>query len=176
MEASPQGVERSLRIRLTALFLAVSLIATLIGTMAPVATSEAEETYGEFEEALKHISTTPYIFGNNFMHCLIMFAPAAGPAYGLFIMYATGVTLKMFAVAKGADVFTAFLGIFLFPFAWMEYAAYALAMSQSVWLLRNLLKRRARQELVRTCVWITVCAIILLSAAVMEAWLLAQWK
>jgi len=175
MRTSLFGVEKSLRTRLIILFLIASFIATIFGTMTPVAYEEAKEVYKEFVESSEYISTAQFIFGNNFLHCLVMFVPAVGPVYGLYIMYNTGVMLKMFAVAQGVDVFLAFLGVFLFPFAWMEYIAYALAMSQSVLSLESLLKKQAMSELVRMCVWIAVCAVILLAAAAIEALLLAQW-
>jgi len=176
MEASFWRIEKSLTAYLILLFLAASFISTFLGTTAPVTQAEAEEIYKEFAESSKYISTAQFIFGNNFLHCLLMFIPAVGPPYGLYVMYNTGIILKMLAVAQGIDVFVALLGIFIFPFAWMEYVAYALAMSQSVSLLRRFLKREAKSELIRTCVWITLCAIILLVAAVMEALLIAHFE
>jgi len=176
MEFSFWGVEKSLTAYLILLFLAASFISTFLGAATPVTQAEAEEIYEEFLESSKYVSTAQFIFGNNFLHCFLMFIPAVGPPYGLYVMYNTGIMLKLLAVAQGIDVFVALLGIFLFPFAWMEYVAYALAMSQSVSLLRKVLRREAKPELVRTCVWVTVCAVILLVAAVMEALLIAHFE
>ncbi|KPV64682.1 MAG: hypothetical protein AOA65_0898 [Candidatus Bathyarchaeota archaeon BA1] len=152
--------------------LTASLVVTLAGTISWMSPSEAQGIVKEVEGQIPYLVSIAAIFGNNFMHCLIMFTPILGPIYALYVLYSTGRVLAAFAMVRGIAPFFLFGFTFLFPHAWVEYMAYALAMSQSVWLIVGLAQRRFKAEAINTCVSITVCALLLLLAAVIEISLL----
>lgn len=60
------------------IFITASLIVTSAATLMPMEPSEAEEIKEELEK-IKPLINVQLIFGNNFMHCLIMFIPFLGP-------------------------------------------------------------------------------------------------
>jgi len=156
------------RLLLTLILMATAIFICALGTFMPVDIKTANETAQEFEKAKEYIVSVPYIFGNNFMHCLIMFIPAAGVAYGMFVMFNTGYVIEMLAVAQGIPAPAAFVSLFFLPFTWMEFVSYSIAMGQSIILAFTLFKGKMGQKLYETFKWVTVCAIILLISAVIE--------
>jgi len=164
------------RARVVALIVAfiVSIIATFLGAVSSMGTSVAQGIVSEVEEATKYLMNVPAIFGNNFMHCLIMFTPILGPPYALYVLYSTGRILAAFAVVHGINPIALFGFTFLFPHAWLEYAAYALAISQSILLIVGTVQRRFKSEGINTCILITVCALLLLLAAAVEITILPK--
>ncbi|UCE96221.1 MAG: hypothetical protein JSV51_01015, partial [Candidatus Bathyarchaeota archaeon] len=58
--------------------------------------------------------------------------------------------------------------LFFTPILWLEFCAYSIAMAQStIWFLQ-MLRQRSKREAVRTCILITICALILSFSAVIE--------
>jgi len=156
-------------------FLVVSIGLMAVGTFMPVNRIEARTTYQELQNQFQYIATLPGIFGNNFFHSLIMFTPFIEPLYGALIFFNTGYVVAI--IAAGAptpvDAGSLFVRLFLFPHTWLELFAYALALSQSVFFAMAIVKGRFKQEAVRTCVIIAICALILLLAALLEVILIA---
>jgi len=160
------------RLVLTLTLLAVAIFICASGTFMPIDVETANSTYQEFEKSKEYVVNVPYVFGNNFMHCLIMFIPAAGVAYGMFVMFNTGYVIEMLAVAQGMPAPLAFVNLFLLPFTWMEFICYSIAMGQSIILAFTLFKGKIKHKLYETYKWITVCAIILLISALIEVLLI----
>jgi len=156
------------RLFLTLILMAVAIFVCMLGTFMPVDVKTANETAQEFEKAREYIVSVPYVFGNNFMHCLIMFIPMVGVAYGMFIMFNTGYIIEMLAVAQGIPAPIAFISLFLLPFTWMEFICYSIAMGQSIILTFKLFKGKIREKFNETYRWITLCAVILLISALIE--------
>ena len=156
------------RLYLILIFLIASIVVCASGTFMPVDVEYANQTAQEFEKAKEYITTVPYIFGNNFMHCLIMFVPVAGIAYGMFVLFNTGYHIAMFAIVEEYPPALVFLSYFLLPFFWMEFISFAIAMSESTILTFRLLKGEFRSKLHETCKWIAICALILLASAFIE--------
>lgn len=154
-------------------FFGAAVIIIYVGTLAPLNPADARTTYNELQNETKYIATVQGIFGNNFFHSLIMFTPFIGPLYGALIFFNTGIVIAIIASATNANTASLFFLLFLFPHTWLEFLAYSLAMSQSVFLSIAIVRGRFRQELVRTCVIIAVCALILLLAALAEVILIA---
>jgi hypothetical protein len=69
----------------------------------------------------------------------------------------------------GVPALPIFLLLFLFPFTWLEFFAYSIALTESVWLIRRIVQRRAVSELRSTGILIAVCASLLLAGAIIEA-------
>ena len=138
------------------------------GAALPVDPTEAGKIYNELQNEIQSINTVQSIFGNNFVHCLIMFTPFLGPLYGMFIFFNTGLVLGIIAAAEHVNVGLLFVSLFLMPHSWLEFIAYSFALSESILLSMAIFKRRFKRELKRTCIIITVCALVLLLAAVAE--------
>ncbi|MEM2917190.1 MAG: stage II sporulation protein M [Candidatus Bathyarchaeia archaeon] len=153
------------------IFFVVALFATLVGTYSPISYTEASETEKELKELAQH-STVSSIFGNNYMLCLFMFAPVIGPIFGIYVLYNTGWVIGAIAVSRGVDRALMFTSIFILPHAWLEYLAYSLAMTQSVWLLLKIFKGQFGKEVVPTAILIALDALILLAAAFVEIFLM----
>jgi hypothetical protein len=151
-----------------AVFFIVSVIVVAVGASMPVNRAEAETSYSELQNELKYVVNVPFIFGNNFMHTLIMFTPFVDPLYGMFVFFNTGVVLAILAIGTNVNAGLLFMFLFLFPHTWLEFAAYSLALSQSLFLTMAIFKKQFKKELTRTCIIISICALILLLAAVWE--------
>jgi hypothetical protein len=139
-----------------------------IGAAMPINSSEAKTTDEELRNEFQYIATVPGIFGNNFFHSLLMFTPFIGPIYGGLVFFNTGYVVAIIAAARGFPTGLLFTTLFLYPHTWLEFFAYSLALSQSAFLAMAIIKGRFKQEALRTCVIITICALILLLAAVVE--------
>ena len=166
-----QTVRFTLRKRMiiTGIFLAVALLATLLGmALLKIDVSEAESRMEDFQRQLEDLDDPRLIFGNNFLHSLVMFVPLLGPCWGSFVLNNTGVIIAVFGIAQGFSPFL-LLGLLMFtPVFWLEYGVYSVAMAQSMILFLKVLRREGREEAVRTCVLVTVCALLLLTSALIE--------
>jgi len=161
----------------TAVILAiVGFLTTLAGSLSSVNIAEAQGMVNQLDELRKLVEQLTldiqfkFIFGNNLMHCLFMFTPVLGPPYGLYVLYQTGRFIAATGVINGVNPLLLLFTTFLFPHAIMEYIAYGIAMSESLWLLYMAAKRRLRAELVNACKAIALAAVLLLAAAFIEVW------
>jgi hypothetical protein len=171
LEITPTRIKRILTMFLVLL---LAFITTFAGVVTPMMREEAEATKKEFEKFEKVPDELMFqlIFGNNFYICFLMFIPFLGPILGFYAFYNTGRVIGAVAIAEGADPATIFMAIFILPFAWLEYIAYSIAISQSFWLTLRIFRRKAKMELIKTCMFIVLCAIILIIAAVIETMLI----
>ena len=161
-------VSTRFRIAASVAALFVAVLFTLGGTLSQMDTAEAEIIYAEFENLASQIMGVQGIFLNNFFICLMMFVPVIGPLYAIFVMYSTGRVIAAIAIVRGVDPAALFATTFVFPHAWIEYVAYGLAISQSVWLIVGIPQHRFKAELVTTLKMIMLSALILLLAAIVE--------
>ncbi|MGB9853454.1 MAG: stage II sporulation protein M [Candidatus Bathyarchaeales archaeon] len=156
------------------MFFLLSFIVTIAGVLTPLSTKEAEEINKEMEQMQESVSNagafrgTAFIFGNNFMLCLLFFIPIAGPFFGCYVLYSTGVVIAAQSISASIHPVLTLLLLFIFPFTWLEFLAYSAAFSQSVWLTWRIIQHKARREFVNTCIMISICAIMLLAAAIVE--------
>lgn len=171
LKITPTRIKRILTMFLVLL---LAFLITFIGTITPVTQEEAEARRREFEkfERIPDEFMFQLIFGNNFYLCLLMFLPFLGPILGFYVLHNTGQVIGAVAIAEGFNPATTFITIFIFPFAWMEYIAYSIAISQSFWLTLSIFRRKFKVELFKTCIFIVLCAIILILAALIESLLL----
>ena len=157
--------------RVLALIIAflTSLAITLAGTLSSMSPLEAQVMKEEFERMAPYMMNVSAIFGNNLMYALIMFIPVLGPLSAFYVLYSTGRFIAAFAMVGGENPAFLFILTFFFPHAWIEYTAYALAISQSLWLTLRIAQRRSlKAEAKITCVSIAACAALLLLGAVVE--------
>ena len=161
------------RILTIAAFFLLSLIITIAGVLTPLSTSEANDIKQELEQIRENISLQ-LIFGNNFMICLALFVPVAGPVFGYYVLYSTGVVIAAESLSEGLPPLIIFLFLFAFPFTWLEFLVYSMAVAQSVWLSWRIIQHRGKRELVNTCIFISICAVMLLIAAIIEIAIIAM--
>jgi uncharacterized membrane protein SpoIIM required for sporulation len=170
----PSKIKRILTI---IFFFLLSVIITVAGTVTPLSSEDAASLGRGLEDTQNKVeSLTPdqkasFIFGNNFMICLIGFVPVFGPIFEGYVLYSTGVVLNAYATYKQAQVSPTllFFSLFLFPFTWLEFLAYSIAIAGSFWLTWRIIKRKFRMEIKNTCILMSMSAVILLTAAIIEA-------
>ena len=160
------------RIFSATIFLVISILITSMGMLVPLNQEEAELINNNLNQTVSSLSIdggmVQFIFGNNFMICLLMFIPLIGPLLGFFALFNTGIAINAISIAESYPSALVFIALFLTPIAWIEYAAYSTAISESVWLFKRILEKRGRRELRIACVFIAFCAILLLIGAIVE--------
>ncbi len=157
------------------IILVLAVLVTVIGSFIPLSKQDAYQLSNQLNQTLEQNrgsnTLTQYIFLNNFGICLLMFVPVIGPALGLFILFDTGLALGAIASTQGYPVFLGLFSLVLTPVFWLEFAAYSIAMAESIWLFRRLMQRRWR-ELKWTGMFIGICAGLLAIGAVVEVWII----
>jgi uncharacterized membrane protein SpoIIM required for sporulation len=175
-KASP----RRKRILSTIFILLVAIAITIGGSFMPISAQDANQISSDLNQTVSTIGNegalTQFIFGNNLLICLVMFVPVIGPLLGLFIMFNTGTAVGAIAVAGGYPPALALVALFITPVAWIEFAAYATAMTESIWLFRRLLQgfRMGLHELRKnTTMFIAICTVLLAIGAIVETALIS---
>jgi len=155
----------------------IALIVTIIGSLVPVDAQEASQINDNLNQTVTSLGEegvlTQFIFGNNFIICLLMFIPIIGPLLGFYALFNTGMVVSAIATAEGYPLFLVFFSLFLTPVFWLEFAAYSIAISESVWLFRRILQGRGWRELKNACIFVSICAVLLLLGAVIETALMS---
>lgn len=157
--------------------LIVALVITVVGSFMPMNSQEAKQINDELNKIVNSLSENgalmQYIFGNNFFICLLMFIPIIGPLLGFYVLFNTGTVVGAVATAGGYPPIVAFVALFLTPVAWLEFASYSVAMSESVWLFRRILQGRGKHEFKNASLFIALCAVLLLLGAITETALIS---
>jgi uncharacterized membrane protein SpoIIM required for sporulation len=160
-------------------FLFLSLIITVAGVLTPLSPEDADAISEETDqtrkvfESMHGVQRTAFVFGNNLMICLVIFVPVLGPMFGCYVLYNTGVVIAADSIAANVNPLLYFVLLFVFPFAWLEFIAYSAAFATSFWLTWRIIQRRLRSEIVTTGLFISICAVTLLLAAVIEIAMIA---
>lgn len=159
----------------TFLFILVgAIVLTAIGASIPISHSTATQLYDQVNQTVsqqKANGTVPqYIFLNNFRICLIFFIPVVGPLFGIVTFVSTGYAIGAEAQVLGFPPLLYVFAELLNPIFWIEFTAYSIAITESIWLLRRLRQKRYG-ELKNTAILIGVCAALLVVGAVVESML-----
>jgi hypothetical protein len=101
--------------------------------------------------------------------CLISFIPVAGPIFGCYALYNTGVYTAAYSLAHGLPPVIVLLFLFIFPDTWLEFLAYSIALSESFLLIWRIINGRGERELVNLGILVLFCAALLALGAVIEA-------
>ena len=175
LRVSRVRVSRSNRLKSLAIAIIACLVVTSFGTVLPIDPSEAQNLLGEIEGVEKALSSfgVALIFGNNLMHCLIMFTPFLGPFYGFYVLYSTGRFVAATASLHGSNPLALMAFMLIFPHAWLEYVSYGIAISESFWLSLMIVRHRFKAELNTAFKMISICAFLLLAAAFVETYLIS---
>lgn len=161
---APTKIKRILTI---ATFFLLSIIITVAGALTPLSLEEANEIGQQLEE-MRETVNVQLIFGNNFMICLVMFVPFVGPFFGCYVLYNTGIVIAAESITQGLSPLVVLVFLFVFPFTWLEFLAYSVAFAESVWLTWRIIRRDSKKEIVNACILISICAVTLLAAAIVE--------
>ncbi len=153
----------------------VAFIITIIGSYIPLSSQDALTLSNQVNQTLNanraSSTLTQAIFLNNFSICLLMFIPIAGAALGMFILFDTGLALGAIATTQGYPVWLGLASLVVTPVFWVEFAAYSIAMAESIWLFRRLTQKRWR-NLKWTAIFIGTCTGLLAIGAVVEVWII----
>jgi uncharacterized membrane protein SpoIIM required for sporulation len=155
--------------------LLLSVAVTTAGILTPLSNEESQSLSKQLEQMQQDIrnmailSSARTIFANNFEICLIMFVPIVGPFFGLYVLYNTGLVIGAKNATNGVPALLIFMLLFIFPFTWLEFFAYSIAFSESMWFTWRIVQRRAMSELRSAGILIGVCAGMLLAGAIIEA-------
>jgi Stage II sporulation protein M len=159
------------------IFFLIAVAVTIAGILTPMSAQDAENRTKDLNTTQQQIGKLPLwemvvaIFQNNFLICLIMFIPFVGFFIGSYVLYNTGLVVGAIGMTNQAHVpgILVFLSLFIFPFSWLEYIAYAMGFSGNLWLSWRLIKGRGLFELKRTAKLIAISAGLLFAGAVIEA-------
>ena len=153
---------------------AAFLTAFSAGAAIPLSDEEAKEVRDQFSEQIEGIDQNG-IFLNNVRIVLVMFIPAFGSGFGAFAGFATGTVFS--ALANGSPALSGVppLIILITPFGIMEVFAYGLAMSRSVMLIYQLIRKKPwREYAVPTLIEVGIVVVVLFAAAVIEWQIIEQ--
>jgi hypothetical protein len=138
-----------------------------IGAVMPLTQEEASRINNEREQLVENVSVQ-LIFGNNMMISLIMFVPVAGPIFGFLALYNTGTVFAAESMASGMPPLLIILYVLIIPVAWLEFLCYSTALAESVWLIQRARQGMMKRELKNAAILISIVAVTLLVAAIME--------
>jgi uncharacterized membrane protein SpoIIM required for sporulation len=169
---------RRKRILSTIVVFLVAIAITGLGSLMPIDSQEANKISSDLNQSVTALGNegalTQFILGNNLLICLMMFIPVIGPVLGLYIMFNTGTVVGAIAASGGYSPALALIALFITPVAWLEFAAYSTAMTESIWLFRRALQRLGFHELRKnTTMFIAICAVLLVVGAIAETALIS---
>jgi hypothetical protein len=173
----PTFEKRILTLGLSFLLTVSITMASLFYPLSAQEISDLDRELQQMQEEVKNMDvpqSTIHIFTNNFLICLIMFIPLAGPLFGSWVLHNTGVVISASSIINGYPPLFVFLLLFIYPFTWLEFISYSLAFSQSFWLLWRIVQRRGREEIKNTVLFIGFATLLLLIGAYIEALIIAQ--
>jgi preprotein translocase subunit SecG len=168
------------------LILALCITATILGTLVQLSAQDAKQLSDSTNGIITDNPTYPSLVGaillNNFKICLVMFIPIFGAAFGLFVLFSTGIGIRAILDTQstsGASTAistisptTAILALVFVGLTFvLEYVSYSIGIAESIWLYRRLTQRRWR-ELKTTGILIGIVAALLLTGALVESWVI----
>jgi preprotein translocase subunit SecG len=166
--------------------LALSITATILGTLVQLSAQDAKQLSDNTNGIITDNPTYPSLVGaillNNFKICLVMFIPIFGAVFGLFVLFSTGVGIRAILdtqSASGASAAistisptTAILALVFVGLTFvLEYVSYSIGIAESIWLYRRLTQRRWC-ELKNTGILIGIVAVLLITGALVESWVI----
>jgi len=167
---------RRKRLYLFLFVLVVTIVLTTLGSLVPINRQFAEQITAPLNQTLSQnqkTGTLPQaLFFHNFLICLLMFIPIFGTTFGFISLFITGYALGGISLLQNVPPLRNLSLLLVTPHTWLEFIAYSLAISESIWLMRRLIQKRF-SELKNTMILIGVCAGLLALAAIIETWLIS---
>jgi hypothetical protein len=176
-----EASSRRKRIYSAIFMLILAITVTFLGTLLPLTQQEAQQLNDQVAQISQNKTSTELavtIFTNNFFLCLAMFIPVFGAAFGLFVMFSTGVTLgaefqvqaanpTSSSVASISPTTAVLLLVFVALTFILEFTSYSIGMSESIWLFQKLRHKRWK-EFKNTAKLIGIVAVLLTIGAIVE--------
>lgn len=158
------------------LFLGVLVVELAIfatGVATPLSNSAQQtlvnETNSQFAgfQSASPVELVVFVFTHNLLIALAEMIPIAGAFLLVFSVYTTGLAAQVIVVSKGFPAEAAAI-LFAFPYAIVEFSAYALAAAAGIMLLISWREKRFRRELRVFVLEAVIVTIVLIVAAGME--------
>jgi uncharacterized membrane protein SpoIIM required for sporulation len=156
-----------------AVFFLAAVSVSAIGSLMPLTTEEANDINTGLNQTANALDSLPalnqvsFIFGNNFMLCLLAFIPFFGALWEFYVMLSTGVAIAAISYGQ-VNPLAALFSLFIFPFTWLEFLAYSIAITESFWLFWRLIHKKGKTEIKNASILISISAVLLLVAAIIE--------
>lgn len=154
--------------RLFAVVLVALIGIAFISASMPIEEKEAQEIIDQAKQVLPQKVSVDTIFLNNFRATLLMIIPGFGAVLAGIIIYNTGLVFGATGITMNISGPLLLLAVALTPFFWFEFLSYAAGVTEGTYLLRGIIRKRARSGLRRTGVVIGIMAIFLLLGAAIE--------
>lgn len=162
------------RVRVYPIFIAMLLAMTAAGSLMPAPHELLRDRYAQYSEYYRNIAERRFedrvysIFFNNLGVGVLIMTPIAGPFFAAQICLEAGLTLRAIALAEYRDLGLLLLALLLTPVTWSEMLAYAIALTESAWLSKALIKR-GNANLALTASLLLLSSALLLLSATFEA-------
>jgi hypothetical protein len=127
-------------------------------------------TLAQGADSLTLLGRAMFLFSNNFHIAAIEFIPLFGLYTFASVMYNTALAIDVIGIVSNIPGPFVTLSLLFEPHTWLELPAYALATTQSLYLIRGFTSmRRFKFELVRTPFVFALVAVELFIAAIFES-------
>ena len=172
---------KSKRILTIVTFFFLLVVIAVAGILTPLSLEDSKTMSDELKQlqdetkGMNIWQDTLFLSTHNSIVCLLMFIPIVGPFYGSYAMYNTGLYLGAESRVMNMPGLIVFAALFISPHTWLEFIAYSIACATSVWLIWKVIKRQAKRELLQTCKYIAICALLLFAAGFIEAYLIVSF-
>ncbi|MEM0117813.1 MAG: stage II sporulation protein M [Conexivisphaerales archaeon] len=178
---APHSNSDSQWLRIFLLVFIIQLALFYVIVSLPISNSEAtslSNAYSSLNETIQTqaslFSKAMYIYTHNLFVALIEIIPFLGVAFFGYSTYVTSRTLEAIAVTQPAVVSNlspqlVVTALLFYPHSWLELPAYALAVTESFYLIRALFSRKLSSEYHRAVSVAILIAVQLFVAATVES-------
>lgn len=163
-------------LKVTLIVFAVEVVFLLFGTIIPVSQSTVNQISGQNSNLANTVATmgfvgrTMFIFFNNFRLGALEIVPAVGWFIFGYSMYNTALAIEVLGIVAHLPGPLIAFTLFLQPHSWLELPAYAIATTQSFYLVSTFARRsRFRFEVARSGIVFLLVAAELIVAALFES-------
>jgi uncharacterized membrane protein SpoIIM required for sporulation len=154
----------------------VELVALFLVSTVPIPQSMVSQissqnsNLAQTSDSLDLIARALFLFRNNFMIALFEFVPFLGWFFFGYSMYNTALAIEVIGMGVNLPGPVITLSLFFQPHSWLELPAYAIATTQSFYLISTVARRsKFKFELARTGLVIVIVAAELFIAAIFES-------
>jgi len=156
------------------------LLATIVaGASLPAPAGVLRELYAQYKARLEILAPAKApdeavyrLFSYNAFTLIALSAPFLGPFFAAYAAFSLGLTVKAVAYAEAKSTFALVLSLLATPSTWLYMLAYAIALTESMWLTAAMLQRRI-PALELTLALLALAASLMLLSATLDVSLAA---
>lgn len=152
---------------LPAAYLAI-ILSFYIGATTSLSSADASNLNQFWEQLFGGLNSPMDIFLNNYEIALVMIVPLLGALFAMYVGYSSGLVISAFSQVRNVNPMSLFIFTVANPIAFMEFMAYALAITQGVLIFYAIVRKNFRQEMRNTAITVALVLVILLVAAFLE--------